>query len=139
MSSEFPDLSTKTPQEAHDIWEDATDLDAPELRALRNDPFHEAYLETAEGNQGDDDPPIPGDPLDDALHLAETPRDDWGPDERAEADEALNWRDRHETQFSSTEGEDVLPDREPYVNPREVAAARWAFSFDNDGWPENLR
>jgi len=89
------DLSELTPGEAHDAWESATDLDAAELRGLRDDPSHDAYLETAENNQGDDDPPIPGGPLDDAIHLATTPRDEWGPDERAEAEEALNWGDRH--------------------------------------------
>jgi len=132
---DFPDVSEQSPQEAHDAWESATDLDAAELRDLRGDPFHDAYLETAENNQGDDNPPIAGGPLDDAIHLATTPRDEWGPEERAEADEALNWAERHGTQFSPDEGEDLLPDKEPYVNPREVAAARWGFDFDSDGWP----
>jgi len=129
------DLSELTPGEAHDAWESATDLDAAELRGLRDDPFHDAYLDTAENNQGDDDPPIPGGPLDDAIHLAKTPRDEWGPDERAEAEEALNWGDRHGAQFEADEGEDLIPERDPFVNKREVAGARWGFDFDDDGWP----
>jgi len=122
------------PQAAHDIWTEATDFTASEMRGLRGDPNHEAYLEVAEGRQTSD-PPIPGGPLKDAIHLAETPKSDWGDDEKAEADEALNWRARHEPQFDPMEGEDLVEGDDVFVNKREVAAARWGFDFDNDGWP----
>jgi len=84
------------------------------------------YLDEAEGNQGDDDPPIPGGPLDDAIHLAETPRGEWGADERAEADEAINFTKRTLPQFDDEEGESLLPDEQPRVHKGEVALQRWA-------------
>lgn len=124
-----------TPREAHDIWESKTDLQAGDLRDLRGDPVHDAYLDVAEGTQGDDDPPIPGGPLDDAIHLAETPADEWGTDELAEAEEALNWQARHKPQFEPDAGEDLVEGDDVRTNKREVAAARWGFDFDDDSWP----
>lgn len=124
-----------SPQEAHDRWEAATNMTAGELRGLRGDPFHGAYLEAASGKRQTSDPPIPGGPLDDAIHLAETPRSAWGADEREEAAEALAFGARHTEQFSPDEGTDLLPDREPRVHKREVALARWGFDMKDDSWP----
>jgi len=128
-------LDGKDPEEWHDKWEDATDLDAPELRDLRDDPVHDAYLDAAEGTQGDDNPPIEGGPLDDAIHLAETPADEWGIEEAKEAEEALNWEARHGAQFDPEAGEDLVEGDGIRTNKREVAAARWGFDFDTDDWP----
>jgi len=71
-----------SPARAHDAWEEMTNLDLPELRDVRDSERNERYLDRAEGNQTDDNPPIPGGPLSDAITLAETPRDEWGADPR---------------------------------------------------------
>jgi len=123
-----------TPREAHDIWESRTDLDAEELRGLRGDPVHDAYLDEAEGREASD-PPLQGGPLDDAITLAETPADEWTEDHKQQADEALNWRARHEPQYDPNAGEDLVEGDDVRTNKREVAAARWGFSFDRDAWP----
>lgn len=120
------DTEALTPQEAHDRWESVTNLDAPDLRAVKDSERNERYLDRASGNQGDDDPPIEGGPLEDAIHLAETPRDEWGADERAEADEALNFLSRWEADFSQEEGEALLPE-EPRVHKDELSGIRWGF------------
>jgi hypothetical protein len=121
------DTETLTPQEAHDRWEDVTNLDAPELRAVEDSERNDIYLDRASGNQGDDDPPIEGGPLEDAIHLAETPRDEWGADERAEADEALNFLSRWEADFAQDEGEALLPEEEPRIHKDELSGIRWGF------------
>lgn len=130
------DTPTKdlTPGQAHDRWESVTNMDEAELRGLKYDPEHEAYLEAASGRQKSD-PPIPGGPLDDAIHLASTPRDEWGADEREEAADTIAFGARHIKQFDPDEGEDLI-DGPPRVHKREVALARWAFDMeDGDDWP----
>jgi len=131
------DTEQLTPGQAHDRWETATDLQLDDLQDLRETPEHDAYLETnSDQAQGDDDPPIAGGPLNDAIHLAETPRDEWGADERAEADEALNWASRHGAQFDPDEGEDLTPGDGQKITKADVAGARWGFDFrPDDGWP----
>jgi len=128
----FPELDFETdteelsPADAHDRWEGVTNLRAEELRAVRESERNEVYLDRAEGNQGDDDPPIPGGPLDDAIHLASTPRDEWGADERAEGEEAINFLSRTTAQFEQDEGEPLLPDEEPpKVHKDEMSLIRW--------------
>jgi hypothetical protein len=87
---------------------------------------NEVYLEKAEGNQTEN-PPIAGGPLEDAIHLASTPRDEWGADERAEAEEALNFGARTFAQFDQDEGEPLLPDEEPRIHKDEISLQRWGF------------
>lgn len=129
------DTEDLTPGQAHDRWESVTNLQADDLQGLRDTPEHDAYLQTASDQRQTDDPPIPGGPLDDAIHLAETPRDEWGPDERAEADEALNWAARHRPQFEKSEGEDLV-DGPPKTTRADVSAARWGFDWrPDDDWP----
>jgi len=60
------DIDEKSPQEAHDAWTEMTNLDADELREVKQSKRNDIYLDRAEGNQGDD-PPIAGGPLDDAI------------------------------------------------------------------------
>jgi hypothetical protein len=119
------DTEELTPQRAHDRWEDVTNLDAPELERLEDSRRNELYLDAAAGNQGDDNPPIPGGPLDDAQHLASTPRDEWGPDERAEAEEKLNFLSRTLPQFEQSEGEALIEDEPPKIHKDELSIMRW--------------
>jgi len=121
------DTEALPPAEAHDRWERVTNLDADGLRDLKASERNEVYLGRAEGNQGDDDPPIPGGPLDDALHLATTPRDEWGHEERAEADEAINFLSRWRADFEQSDGEALLPEESPRVHKDEIAGMRWGF------------
>jgi len=123
------DFSTDTeklsPQRAHDRWEDVTNLDERELERLEDSRRNELYLDAAAGNQDDDNPPIPGGPLDDAQHLASTPRDEWGPDERDEAEEALNFLSRTLPQFEQSEGEPLIEDESPKIHKDELSIMRW--------------
>jgi len=129
------DTEQLSPAEAHDRWEQATNLQADDLRELRKTKAHKRYLETASEQRQTSDPPISGGPLEDALHLATTPRDAWGPDERAEAEEALNWASRHRPQFDPDAGEDLV-EGPPRTTKADVAGARWGFDWrPDDGWP----
>jgi len=129
------DTESLSPQEAHDRWESVTNLQADDLRRVRDLPEHDAYLDTASEQRQTEDPPIDGGPLEDAIHLAETPRDEWGADERAEAEEALNWASRHRPQFDKSEGEDLV-DGEPKTSKADVAGWRWGFDWRlGDGLP----
>jgi len=119
------DTEQLSPAQAHDRWEDVTNLDTPELERLEDSRRNELYLDAAAGNQGDDNPPIPGGPLDDALHLASTPRDEWGLDERAEAEEALNFLSRTLPQFEQSEGEPLIEDEPPKIHKDELSIMRW--------------
>jgi hypothetical protein len=119
------DTEQLTPGEAHDRWERVTNLEADELRAVRESERNAVYLDRAEGNQGDDNPPIPGGPLDDAIQLAATPRDEWSADERTEAEEAINFLSRTTAQFAQDEGEPLLPDEEPRIHKDEMSLIRW--------------
>jgi hypothetical protein len=129
------DTEELTPAEAHDRFEKVTNLDAPELRDLQASKRNEVYLEKASGNQDDDNPPIPGGPLEDAIHLATTPRSEYGPDERAEVAELVNYGKRTFPQFEKSEGEALLPDQEPRVTKGEIALERWGFEPHEDDFP----
>jgi len=130
------DTSELTPGEAHDRWEDVTNLQADDLQRLEDSKRNEVYLERAEGNQGADDPPIPGGPLADAQHLADTPREAWGADERAEAEEAMNFLSRTLATFGQDEGEPLLPDEAPRIHKDEASIGRWGVDVaPDDGWP----
>jgi hypothetical protein len=121
------DTEQLSPAEAHDRWERVTNLDADGLRDLKASERNDTYLNRAEGNQGSDDPPIPGGPLDDAIHLATTPRDEWGSEERAEADEAINFLSRWRADFEQNAGAALLPDESPRIHKDEIAGMRWGF------------
>jgi hypothetical protein len=121
------DTEALPPAEAHDRWERVTNLDADGLRDVKQSERNDIYLNRAEGNQGGDDPPIPGGPLEDAITLAETPRDEWGREERAEADEAINFLSRWRADFEQSEGEPLRPDVEPRIHKDELAGMRWGF------------
>jgi len=122
------DIEEMRPERAHDAWEEMTNLDREELKQLRKSKRNKIYLDKAEGNQEkDENPPIPGGPLEDAITLAETPRDQWGPDERAEAEEARNFLARTFPQFEQNEGEPLIEDKEPKVHKDEISLMRWGF------------
>lgn len=129
------DISKMSPARAHDAWEEMTNLGAGELREVRGSRRNDIYLDRAEGNQTED-PPIPGGPLEDAIHLAETPRDEWGADERAEAHEARNFLARTFPQFDDGEGEPLRPETGPRVHKDEMSLLRWGFDPEpGDGFP----
>jgi hypothetical protein len=118
------DTEELTPPQAHDRFEKVTNLDSAELQALEDSRRNEVYLEQAEGNQGADDPPIPGGPLADAQHLARLDREDYGPDERAEVDELVNFHSRTLPQFEQSEGEALIDDG-PKIHKDELSIMRW--------------
>jgi len=126
------DISEMSPARAHDAWEEMTNLDLPELRDVRDSERNERYLDRAEGNQTDDNPPIPGGPLSDAITLAETPRDEWGADERAEAEEARNFLARTFPQYEEGEGSPLIEDESPRVHKNEMSLLRWGFDPEPD-------
>jgi|APHM01.1.fsa_nt_gi hypothetical protein len=128
------DTEELSPAAAHDRWTSVVNLDEEELREVQDSERNAIYLERAEGNQ-EEDPPIPGGPLDDAIHLASTPADEWGPDERAEADEAINFLSRWRADFDQSEGEPLLPDEEPRIHKDEMSGIRWGFDPSDDGFP----
>jgi len=129
-------IDEMTPGQAHDAWEDATNLQLDGLQALDETPEHDAYLDAASEKRQTENPPIAGGPLDDAIHLAETPRSEWGPEERTEAEEAINWARRHGAQFEKNEGEDLTPGDGQKITKADVAGARWGFDWRlGDDWP----
>jgi len=130
------DIETLTPQQAHDRWESVTNLQADELRDLKQSRRNEIYLERSSDGRETSDPPIKGGALEDAIHLATTPREDWGPDERAEADEGINYGARTLPQFDDDEGEPLIEGEDPRVHNGEIALQRWGFDpKPGDGFP----
>jgi len=130
------DIGEMSPARAHDAWEEMTNLELPELRDVRDSERNERYLDRAEGNQTDDNPPIPGGPLADAITLAETPRDEWGPGERAEAEEARNFLARTFPQYEPDQGTALIEDESPRVHKNEMSLLRWGFDPEpGDGFP----
>jgi len=121
------DIGEMSPARAHDAWEEMTNLDLPELRDVRDSERNERYLDRAEGNQDSDNPPIPGGPLADAITLAETPRDEWAADERAEAEEARNFLARTFPQYEPDQGTALIEDESPRVHKNEMSLLRWGF------------
>jgi len=137
--ADSPDITGKMPPErVHDIWTAETNLSAAELRAVREDPRNDAYLEASSDGRETSDPPIDGGPLDDAIHLAETPADEWGADEVAEAEEALNFKKRTLPQFGADEGEGLLPEKGPDFHTGEWALVRWGFAPEEEDTEEIL-
>jgi hypothetical protein len=130
------DIGEMSPARAHDAWEEMTNLDGGELREVRDSERNGVYLDRAEGNQTDDNPPIPGGPLSDAITLAETPRDEWGPDERAEAEEARNFLARTLPQYEEDQGTALIEDQSPRIHKNEMSLLRWGFDPEpDDGFP----
>jgi len=123
------DLEELEPAEVHDVWSDVTNLDATELKAIEDTPEHEAYLEQASDQRQVDDGPIPGGPLSDAIHLAETPRDKWKPDEKAEAIESIYYGARGTAAYKKSEGEDLTPGDDEKTSKADVALGRWGFDM----------
>jgi hypothetical protein len=116
-----------TKEQLHDRWESATNLSASQLRRFEDSQFNDAYKEqNSEQAQGGDEP------LADAIMLASTPADEWGETEREEAEEALNWIDRHGAQLNSQGlGDNFLTD-EKTMQKREAAFIRWGVDPDDE-------
>jgi len=130
------DLSEMSPARAHDAWTEMTNLGAGGLREVRESERNERYLDRAEGNQDSDNPPIAGGPLSDAITLAETPRDEWGADERAEAEEARNFLARTYPQYEEDQGSALIEDESPRIHKNEMSLLRWGFDPEpGDGFP----
>jgi len=125
------DTETLSPSEAHDRWEDVVNLDADELRDVQESERNAVYLNRAEGNQ-EEDPPLEGGPLADAITLAETPADEWTDKHREEADEAINFLSRWRADFDQSEGEPLLEDEKPRIHKDEISGIRWGFDPDPD-------
>jgi hypothetical protein len=130
------DIEEMSPARAHDAWSEMTNLGLSELREVRDSERNERYLDRAEGNQDGDNPPIPGGPLSDAITLAETPRDEWTEDHRAEADEARNFLARTFPQYEGDQGTALIEDESPRVHKNEMSLMRWGFDPEpGDGFP----
>lgn len=129
------DTEELTPGQAHDRWEGVTNLQADDLRRLKDSERNDIYLERADKNE-EGGGALPGGPLEDAISLAETPREEWTEDHRAEAEEAINFLSRWRADFDQDAGEPLRPDVEPRVHKDELAGMRWGFDpAPEDGWP----
>jgi hypothetical protein len=130
------DTSKLSPQEAHDRWESVTNLDSADLERLEKSERNELYLKRADGNQTGDPPLNPDSgPLADAQTLAETPRDEWTVDHRAEAEEAMNFFSRTLAQFDQSEGEALIEDEPPKIHKDELSLMRWGLDpNEEDGF-----
>jgi len=123
-----------SPEEAHDAWEDLVNINQSGLEKVKRSKRNKEYLDKAEGNQ-EENPPLEGGPLEDALTLAKTPRDEWTKKHRKEAEEASNFLARTFPQFEQSEGESLIDD-EPKIHKDEMSLIRWGFDPDpSDGFP----
>jgi len=136
MKPDFPekDISKMSPEKAHDAWEDLVNINQSGLEKVKRSKRNKVYLDKAEGNQ-EKNPPLEGGPLEDALTLAKTPRDEWTKKHRKEAEEASNFLARTSAQFEQSEGEPLI-DEEPKIHKDEMSLIRWGFDPDpSDGFP----
>jgi len=136
MKPDFPekDIEEMSPEEAHDAWEDLVNINQSGLEKVKRSKRNKEYLDKAEGNQ-EENPPLEGGPLEDALTLAKTPRDEWTKKHRKEAEEASNFLARTFPQFEQSEGESLIDD-EPKIHKDEMSLIRWGFDPDpSDGFP----
>jgi len=136
MKPDFPDkdIEKMSPEKAHDAWEDLVNINQSGLEKVKSSKRNKVYLDKAEGNQ-EKNPPLKGGPLEDALTLAKTPRDEWTKKHRKEAEEASNFLARTSEQFEQSEGEPLIDD-EPKIHKDEMSLIRWGFDPDpSDGFP----
>jgi len=110
-----------------------TNMTVDEAERLLDSERFEVYNE-GERDSGQEmtDPPIPGGPTEDFLHLKETPADEYGADELAELDELVNYGKRTVPQYGADEGEPLLPDEKPDIHRGEMALATWGFDMEPD-------
>jgi hypothetical protein len=135
MSLPEIDVKKTSPEEAHDRWEDITNLQEDTLRDVKDSKRNDIYLEKAEGNQEGNNPPLEGGPLEDAITLASTPRSEWTRDHVKEAEEARNFLARTKPQFEQSEGEPLMPEG-PKIHKDEMSLIRWGFDPDTtDSFP----
>jgi hypothetical protein len=129
------DIGSMDPAQAHDAWEEMTNLDTQGLKDLKQSKRNQIYLDKAKGNQTEDNPPLKGGPLEDALTLAQTPRGEWTRKHREEAEEARNFLARSFPQFQQSEGE-ALVEEKPKIHKGEISLMRWGFDpAPEDGFP----
>lgn len=129
------DLEELSPGAAKDRVDDVTNMSAADARRLKDSKRFDVYNDRASG-QENDDPPIPGGPTDDFIHLKTTPASEWDDDELAEADELVNYAKRTVPQYGADEGEPLLPDKEPDVHKGEMALMTWGLDMEpGDGFP----
>jgi hypothetical protein len=131
------DIEELPAAEAQDRIEQITNMTPAEGEALLDSKRYEVYNEgEAESGQEIEDPPIPGGPTEDAIHLLETPASQWDDDEFAEADELENYAKRTVPQYESDEGDPLLPDEEPDVHRGEMALQTWLIDMEpEDSYP----
>jgi len=118
------DITELPPAQAKERVESGVHLTVGELRELKETQRFEEYNDRASG-QETDDPPIPGGPTEDVIHLMTTPAEEWGDDEMAEADEWANYASRTIPQYDETEGEPLLPEQNPDIHKGEMALLTW--------------
>lgn len=129
------DLEELSPDAAKDRVDDVTNMSVADARRLKDSERFDVYNDRASG-QETDDPPIPGGPTDDFIHLKTTPASEWGDDELAEADELVNYASRTVPQYGADEGEPLLSDKEPDVHKGEMALMTWGIDMEpGDGFP----
>jgi len=118
------DIEELSPIQAKDRVEETVGLSVDELEALQDTKRFDEYNDQASG-QETSDPPIPGGPTEDVIHLLETPADEWGKDEMTEANEWENYVSRTVPQYGESEGEPLIPDEEPDIHKGEMALLTW--------------
>ena len=119
-----------TPAELRDRVFDVVNLSVSELRAFRDSPYNEAYLDgnSSKAQRGNE-------PLDDVIRLLDTPESDWedaadGFNEVEEARELLDFQRRTQAQIASQGlGSNFLTD-EMDMQRREAASIRWGIDPD---------
>jgi hypothetical protein len=134
---EDPPDEELTPSQLHDRFERVTNLDADELREVKDSERNRVYKER------NSDAAQPGDePLDDAIRLAETPASEWEDKDDAfneveEARELLDFVDRTAAQGASRDKDRaMIPEEEPHYGKQEMSLVRWGVDpYPDDSYP----
>jgi len=130
------DTESLPPGQAKARVEDVTNMTVAEAERLQDSERFDVYNAESDGGQETEDPPIPGGPTEDFIHLKSTPASEWGDDELAEADELVNYAKRTVPQYGPDEGEPLLPETEPDVHRGEMALQTWGIDMEpGDNFP----
>jgi len=134
---DFPaadELREASPREVVETVRDVTNLDADDLRDVKDSAARERYLEDASDMKERDDEPLAGGPIDDAITLHEVPLDEADQRHKKEGIELINFGKRATAQFSKDEGDDLTPDRDADVSAAYAALNNWGFDPVEDDY-----
>jgi hypothetical protein len=134
---DFPDadeLRQQSPREVVETVREVTNLDADDLRQVKDSEVRERYLEDASDMKERDDEPLPGGPIDDAITLHEVALDEADQRHKKEGIELINYGKRATAQFDKSEGEDLAPDRDANVSSGYAALTNWGYDPVEDDY-----